>query len=170
MQEFNIITLLSSFSVEVVITAIVCFLFAFSLNIFCKLSNKYCLVISLFSSLIICSLIELCFFKLDFALSLQKGITAGAISLVLTSFSKKIAFCGKKDIKKNLEKLLSTIVLSDEMDKVVDEIIEKIKVDTTINEDSVKSVIKDNLSGEIDDEKLELIAKFVLNALNINDK
>ncbi len=169
MQEFNIITLLSSFSVEVVAVSVASFVVAFCLKLFFKIGNKYCLVISFLLSLCITFLLELFVFKLDLVTSMQRGITAGAISLVLTSFSKKIAFCSRKDVKRSLEKLLSTIVLSDEMDKVVDEIIEKIKSDTTFNEDSIKTVIKENLSGEIDDEKLELIAKFVLNALNIKN-
>lgn len=170
MQEFNLISLLNSFSIEVVATAITAFLLSFLLKLAFKLDNKYCLFISFFSSLLICFFLELIFFGQDIASSIQKGLTAGAISILFTSFSKKLGLASRGDVKKGLEKLLSTIVLSEELDKVVDDIIEKIKADTELNEDSIKSVIKENLSGEVDEGNLELIAKFLLKALNIDDK
>lgn len=170
MQEFNLIALLNSFSVTVVATAIFAFMISLALKLLFKLDNKYCLIISFFSSLLICFFLELIFFEQGIATAVQKGITAGAVSILLTSFSKKIGLASREDVKKSLEKLLSTIVLSEELDKVVDDIIEKIKADTALNEDSIKSVIRENLSGQVDEESLALIARFVLNALNIDDK
>ena len=77
---------------------------------------------------------------------------------------KKFAFTDKEELKSNIEKLLSSIVLSDELDKVVDEIIVKI-LDKGCGSDEIKSVILDNLSEDIDDESLDKVCAFIMSSI-----
>lgn len=165
MQEFNIINLLESYGIEIVVAAVVACVAAIVARGFMKLSAKTCLIIAFAVGAVVAFALGMTVFKLSFNDSVSKGITAGALALVITSFTKKLAFMDKTDVKANLEKLLSSIVLSDELDKVVNEIIEKIKQDASFSEQSLKEVLKDNVDANIDDATLDLVAKFILKAL-----
>ena len=109
---------------------------------------------------------ETVMFSLSLSESAQKAVTSGALAIVLTSFIKKIAFMDKQDIKSGLEKLLSSIVLSDELDKVVNDIVEKLKSETNVDEQSVKDVLKENVKSDLDEATLDMVAKFIIKTLS----
>ena len=165
MQEFNLISLLEGYGVEIVVGALVAAVAAMLMKKFANTSAKKCLLISFAVGAAITFLIEFFAIGMTAAESVGKGITSGALAIVLTSFTKKLAFLSKDDLKANLEKLLSSIVLSDALDEVVNEIIEKIKTDTTLSEDTVKEVLRENALSDIDESTLDVIAKFILKAL-----
>ena len=166
MQEINIISLIESYGVELVAGGLTACVAAIVMRNVFGLSAKICLVFAFGIGAAITFLTEYFAFQLAVGESLDKAVTAGAIAVVLTSFTKKLAFMDKEDVKSNIEKLLSSIVLSDELDKVVNEIVEKIRRDSSVNEDSVKEVIRSNVDADIDENTLDLVAKFILKALN----
>ena len=169
MQELNVISLIESYGIEIVAGGIIaCAASILARNIF-RLSAKTCLFIAFLGGAAITFAIEFFAVGLSADDSLGKSMTAGSIAIILTSFTKKLAFMDKNDVKSNLEKLLSSIVLSDELDKVVDEIIGRIKADTTFSEDSLKEVLRDNVDADIDEGTLDLVSKFILKALSDKD-
>ena len=166
MQEFNLISLIESYGVELAAGGIIACVATIILRNVFKTSAKVCLAVAFFIGAVITFLLEFFVIGLEINDSLSKALTSGSLAIVITSFTKKLAFMDKNDVKSNLEKLLSSIVLSDELDKVVDEIVEKIKKDTSFTEDSLKDVLRDNVDADIDENTLDLVAKFILKALS----
>ena len=166
MQEFNIVSLIESYGIEIAAGGIIACALAITLRNVLKTSAKTCLIIAFLTGALITFLSEFFVFQLTASDSLSKALTAGSLAIVVTSFTKKLAFMDKNDVKSNLEKLLSSIVLSDELDKVVDEIVEKIKKDATFTEETLKDVLRDNVDADIDENTLDLVSKFILKALS----
>ena len=165
MQEYNVISIFENYGVELVVAGLVACALAISVRKFVGVSAKVCLALAFLSGSVFAFFAEIAVFGLDVEQGLSKAVTAGAIAVVVTSFIKKLAFLDKKDVKANLEKLLSSIVLSDELDKVVGEIIDKIKSETSFDEQSLKEVLRENVNAKIDEDTLDLVAKFILRAL-----
>ena len=166
MQQLNVITLLEDLGVEIIIVAVIACAVSVVLRKFKNVSAKVCLFISFAIALILTFFTETVMFSLSLSESAQKAVTSGALAIVLTSFIKKIAFMDKQDIKSGLEKLLSSIVLSDELDKVVNDIVEKLKSETSVDEQSVKDVLKENVKSDLDEATLDMVAKFIIKALS----
>lgn len=166
MQQLNVITLLEDLGVEIIIVAVIACAVSVVLRKFKNVSAKVCLFISFAIALTLTFFTETVIFSLSLSESAQKAVTSGALAIVLTSFIKKIAFMDKQDIKSGLEKLLSSIVLSDELDKVVNDIVEKLKSETSVDEQSVKDVLKENVKSNLDEATLDMVAKFIIKALS----
>ena len=166
MQQLNVITLLEDLGVEIIIVAVIACAVSVVLRKFKNVSAKVCLFISFAIALTLTFFTETVMFSLSLSESAQKAVTSGALAIVLTSFIKKIAFMDKQDIKSGLEKLLSSIVLSDELDKVVNDIVEKLKSETSVDEQSVKDVLKENVKSDLDEATLDMVAKFIIKALS----
>ena len=166
MQQLNVITLLEDLGVEIIIVAVIACAASVVLRKFKNVSAKVCLFISFAIALTLTFFTETVMFSLSLSESAQKAVTSGALAIVLTSFIKKIAFMDKQDIKSGLEKLLSSIVLSDELDKVVNDIVEKLKSETNVDEQSVKDVLKENVKSDLDEATLDMVAKFIIKTLS----
>ena len=166
MQKLNVITLLEDLGVEIIIVAVIACAVSVVLRKFKNVSAKVCLFISFAIALTLTFFTETVIFSLSLSESALKAVTSGALAIVLTSFIKKIAFMDKQDIKSGLEKLLSSIVLSDELDKVVNDIVEKLKSETSVDEQSVKDVLKENVKSDLDEATLDMVAKFIIKALS----
>ena len=170
MQELNVISLIENYGIELAAGGLIaCVVSILARNIF-KLSAKTCLLIAFLTGAAVTFSIEFFAVKLEVKECLAKALTAGSVAVILTSFTKKLAFMDKNDVKSNIEKLLSSIVLSDELDKVVDEIVEKIKTDTTFTKSSLKDVLRENVDADIDENTLDLVASFILKSLDNEDK
>ena len=165
MQEYNLITLFESYGIEIVFGGVVAAIASLIIRKRFNVSAKICLAISFVVAAAITAFCEYFLLGLEFSDSLSKAATSGSLAVILTSFTKKLAFIDGDDIKANLEKLLSSIVLSGELDKVVNEIIEKIKSDADFNETSLKEVLRENVDATVDEQTLDMVAKFVLKAL-----
>ena len=166
MQEINIVSLIESYGIELAAGGMIACAAAILVRNVLKTSAKTCLIIAFLTGAMITFLLEFFAFKLPASVCLNKAMTSGSLAIVITSFTKKLAFMDKNDVKSNLEKLLSSIVLSDELDKVVDEIVEKVRKDTTFTEDTLKDVLRDNVDADIDENTLDLVSKFILKALS----
>ncbi len=170
MREVNIISLLKETSAETLVAVILSCI----ISIFYKKSHKLSIKLFLLLSFVIggaccCVLTLIIGEKVSFAEVLKSGVVAGALSVTVTVFVKKLAFVDGDDVKKSLEKLLSSIVISDNLDKIVDEIIEKLsKNDAVCTKETLKQVLLDN-GFSSDDEVLETVCLFIMNALNSQD-
>lgn len=164
MQEFNIVRLLSDCSFDCIIGAGIACVIIFVFKRFLKASTKICLGLAFIIGAAATASISAFLLKESAEVAATKAVTAGGVAAVLTAFMKKFAFTDKEELKSNIEKLLSSIVLSDELDKVVDEIIVKI-LDKGCGSDEIKSVILDNLSEDIDDESLDKVCAFIMSSI-----
>ncbi len=168
MQEFNILKILNELSIEIVIGAVVACILCLIIKIRFKISHKSLLVCSFFIGGAVTYLASFIILKNANSDCLQKAILSGAVAIVLTAFSKKFAFTDKDDLKQGIEKLLSSIVLSEELDRVVDSIIETIVNCNEIETTQIKQIIKENLNDEIDETDLDALSNFILTALKGN--
>ena len=166
MQEYNLITLFESYGIEIAFGGIVAAVASIFLRKKFNLSAKVCLAISFLVAAVITFVGEYFLLSLPAEESVSKAITGGSLAVVLTSFTKKLAFIDGDDIKANLEKLLSSIVLSGELDKVVNEIVEKIKSDSEFNKTSLKEVLRENVNATVDEQTLDMVAEFLLKSLS----
>ena len=170
MQEINVVSLLTKFSADVVVGAVVACVCALFLKMFFKNSFKFYMLVSFACALAVTFLLNFFALGREVVESLNGGITAGALSIILTVFIKKFAFTDDEELKKNLEKLLSTIVLSDNLDEVVDDLLKRITESKTVKKAEIKSVLKDCLEDGVDDPTLDILTDFLCNALNIGEK
>ncbi|MBP5177867.1 MAG: hypothetical protein ILP02_04730 [Clostridia bacterium] len=166
MQEINLISLIEDYGVELAAGGLIACAAAIIMRNALKISAKVCLLVAFAVGAAITFLLEFFVFALPAEDSVSKAISAGSLAVVITSFTKKIAFMDKNDVKSNLEKLLSSIVLSDELDKVVDEIVDRIKTDATFSEQKLKDVLRENVDADIDDDTLNMVSGFILKALS----
>ena len=119
MQEFNIVRLLSDCSFDCIIGAGIACVIIFVFKRFLKASTKICLGLAFIIGAAATASISAFLLKESAEVAATKAVTAGGVAAGLTAFMKKFAFTDKEELKSNIEKLLSSIVLSDELDKVV---------------------------------------------------
>ena len=159
------IRLIESYAVEIAAGGVIACVAAIAARKLFKVSAKAVLLASFVLGAAITFAIDMLLMRSGASVGVSNAMTAGALAIVLTSFTKKLAFMDKDDIRANLENLLSSIVLSDELDKVVGGIVEKIRSSSEVDENVVKQVLKDNMSVDVDENTLDLVAKFILKAL-----
>lgn len=160
MQEFSVVRLLADCSIDTLIGAVAACAAAILLKRLFKLSSKLCLACAFISAAIIASALSTLVLSEEASVAATKAVTSGGVAVALTAFLKKCVFSDKAELKANIEKLLSSIVLSDELDRVVDEIVSRI-IDEGGGNEEIKSVILDNLSGEADEESLDKACAFI---------
>lgn len=101
---------------------------------------------------------------------IKNAVASGTLSVTITAFIKRFAFLESDDIKTSLQKLLSSIILSDKLDEVVDEIILKLgDAETTLTGQELKVILKENTTLN-DDEKLDAVVNIIIEALNKHTK
>lgn len=104
------------------------------------------------------------------ALTVKNAVSSGTLSVTVNAFVKRFAFLDGDDIKTSLEQLLSSIILSDKLDEVVEEIILKLEAEKDdVTEAELKSVLKDNTTFE-EDEKIDAVCKLIMAALEKHEK
>lgn len=171
MQEVNILSLIKNSSAEIVVAAAISCVITLSFSSSHKLSSKKFFIISFLIGTVACFFISL--FVNGFTIStlaLKNAISSGTLSVTVTAFIKRFAFLEADDIKTSLQKLLSSIILSDKLDEVVDEIILKLnEAEPNITEVELKSILKAN-TALCDDEKLDEVSKVIMSALLKHDK
>lgn len=171
MQEVNILNLIKNSSAEIVVAAALSLTITLSLSSSHKFSSKKFFIISFIIGTSVCFILSLFLngFKIS-TVAIKNAISSGTLSVTVTAFVKRFAFLEADDIKTSLEKLLSSIILSDKLDEVVDEIILKLnEAEPQLTEVELKSIIKGNTSL-CDDEKLDEVAKLIMSALIKHDK
>lgn len=168
MQEINIVGLLSKYSGEIVVSACIACALSFIFKKLLKLSNKIFIFLSFIIGVGVYLIIAV--ISLDGAIYLEiaNAITCGGLSAIISLFVKKFAFMDNGDIKKELEKLLSSIVLSEQLDEVVDNILEKIASCKTATSDELKEILKENLSSIIDESDIENVVSFILSCCDFD--
>lgn len=173
MQEINIVNLLSKASGEIVVCACIACAVSFIIKKFSKLSNKSFIILSFIIGACIYFLVATILLDnalyIDFANSATCGALSGAVSL----FVKRFAFMDNQDIKKQLQDLLSSIVLSEQLDEIVDNILQKLAGEKSVTKDGLKEILRSNLNATISEEELENIISFILSCCgfdNSNDE
>lgn len=170
MQEINIVSLLTKFSADVIVGAVIACACALLLKFFFKNSLKFYMLVSFVCALAATFLLNYFAMGREAVESLSGGITAGALAIILTAFIKKFAFTDAEELKKNLEKLLSTIVLSDNLDEVIDDLLKKITDDKAVKKTEIKAILKDCLEDGVDEATLNILTDFLCNALNVDEE
>lgn len=169
MQEFNVISLLQKYSGEIVLSACLGCALAVLIKKCKNVSDKFFIVLSLFFGLCAYLVIGLFFLKERAVLLCANALTSGGISATISLFVKRTAMLSGNDLKKSLEKLLSSIVLSDELDKVVDDILQKLASYEGETREDLKNVLKENVNADLSDVDLENIVNFILKACGIEN-
>ena len=173
MQEFNVLGLLSKYSGEIIVCVAISCVISFVLKHYLKLSNKIFIILSLFIGFAVYLILSVFLLESSMLVRLTNAVTCGALSLTIAMCFKRFAFMDKSDIKSLLEKLLSSIVLSDELDNVVDEILQKMSAYGEQTKDCLREILKDNLNSNLTDEELETVIAFIISACDLdknNDK
>ncbi len=165
MQEFNILKILNEFSIEIVIGAVIACILSLIIKKYFSFSHKFLLLIAFAIGSALTFFISAVIIKNANFESLQQAIISGGVAIILTAFSKKFAFTDKDDLKQGIEKLLSSITLSGELDKVVDSIIEKIVTSNEVEKTQIKSILKDCLNDDIDEADLDALSNFILTSI-----
>ncbi len=171
MHEVNILNLIKNASAEIVVAAAISCVITLIYSSSHKLSSKKFFIISFIIGTVGCFLLSLCTngFSVT-AQAIKNSISSGTLSVTVTAFIKRFAFISSDDVKASLQQLLSSIILSDKLDEVVDEIIEKLRSETSeVTLSELKSIIKENTSL-CDDEKLDEVCRIVMEALEKHDK
>lgn len=103
-------------------------------------------------------------------LTVKNAVSSGTLSVTINAFIKRFAFLDGDGIKTSLEQLLSSIILSDKLDEVVEEIILKLNAEKEdVTEAELKSILKDNTTLQEED-KLDAVCKLVMAALEKHEK
>lgn len=171
MQEVNIFNLIKGANAEILVAAAISCVITLGYSTSHKLSSKKFFIISFIIGTAGCFLLSI--FLSDFtvsALTVKNAVSCGTLSVTVTAFIKRFAFLDGDDIKTSLEQLLSSIILSDKLDEVVEEIILKLSEEKeTVTESELKSILKDNTTLD-GDEKLDAVCKLIMAALKKHDK
>lgn len=170
MQEYNVVSLLTKFSGDVVIGAVVACVFAIAVKKISKTAAKILLAVAFVCAFAITCLLDYFVFSRSPSDCISGGMTAGALASVLTAFVRKTAFTDKETLKADIEKLLSSIILSDKLDGVVDGIIEKIKNSKAVEKEQIRALLKDCLDGGTDDITLDALTDLICGALSVPEK
>lgn len=165
MQEVNIFSLIKNANAEIVIATTISCLITFLYNFSHKLSSKQFFVMSFIIGTCVCFLLSMFLYDFTFSLSLIKNaISAGTLSVTVFAFIKRFAFIDGNDVKSSLEKLLSSIILSDNLDQIVDEIINSLtQQEKDLTVDLVKDIFKENT--DLSDDEIEEVCQIVITAL-----
>lgn len=169
MQDFNVVSLLTKFSGDVIVGAVVACVCALIVKKFFHSATKFLMILSFVCAFVLTFVIDRFAFALDAAESASGGVTAGALALTLTAFLKRTAFSDDKALKNEIEKLLSSIILSGNIDGVIDDILKKIKDNPQIDKNMIRSLLKDCFEGETDEKTLDILTDIVVGALGIID-
>ncbi len=170
MQEATVVALLKSTSADIVVSASVACLIGLLINKSHKFSAKVFFFISFTLGVLSFILLSLITEKTITPSALKSCVVAGSLAVTITAFVKKSAFLSTEDIKSSLEKLLSSIILSDNLDEVVEEIIQKIKkTDAPITKQELESLLKEN-TITADEDKLETVCRVIMEALDGDNK
>ena len=161
MQDINVVSLLTKFSGDIVVGAVVASLCALVLKRLVKSSMLFFLAVAFVCAFSITFLLKYLVLKYTVVDSLSGGFTAGALALVLTAFIKRFAFTDKEELKSGLEKLLSSIILSKKLDDVVNEVIDGLINNKCVEKGQIEKVLKDCLEGETDEKTIRYLTDFV---------
>lgn len=171
MQEVDIFNLIKNASAEIAVAATISCIITLWYTNSHKLASKKIFILSFIIGTVVCLLLSL--LLADFSVSastVKNAVSAGTLSVTVTAFVKRFALLDGDDIKTSLEELLSSIILSDKLDEVVEEIILKIQSEKEdVTETELKAILKDNTTLE-GDEKLDAVCKLILSALEKQDK
>lgn len=162
MQEMNIVNLLLKLSGEITVSALIACAVALFAKRKAKLAKKQFFALSFGLGVLAYVAFDLALLGSAMAKLVTNAITCGAVALTVSLFCQKVAFMQPSDIKTELEKLLSSIVLSGQLDEIVDDILFKLSSQNAIDKDSLKEVIKNNLSTAISTEELDAISDFII--------
>ena len=170
MQDINIFSLLTKFSGDVIVGAAVACNCAAVVRKFFHSATKSLMGVAFVCAFALTSLID--YFAYDYILTeaLSGGITAGALAITLTAFIKHLAFSDEKSLKNDIERLLSSIILSDKLDAVVDDILTRIRENDAVDKNQIRSLLKECLEGDIDDNTLNALTDLVSDALGLKEK
>lgn len=170
MQEINVISLLSGYSADVIVGAVIACLSTLVLKLFFRKNTKFFMFVSFVSAAAITALISCFAIGSGIVESVSGGLTAGALAILLTAFIKRLAFTDDDELKKNLEKLLSTIILSDNLDEVVNEVIERLVNDKTVDKRAIKSLLGEVVESKTDEETLDNLTDFIYDLIKKDNK
>ena len=170
MDDINIFSLLQKFSGDVVAGAGVACVCAFLVKKFFHSATKALMGVAFVCAFALTFFID--YFTYDYILTeaLSGGITAGALAITLTAFIKHLAFSDKKSLKDDIEKLLSSIIISDNLDSVVDDILTRIKENDAVTKTQIRTVLKECLDKEADEATLNALTDLVCDALGLYEK
>jgi len=170
-REVNIFNLIKNSNAEIVVAAAISCVITLIYSSSHKLSSKKFFIISFILGTAGCFLLSLSTNKFSVTAGIIKNsVSGGTLSVTVTAFIKRFAFISSDDVKESLQQLLSSIILSDKLDEVVDEIINNLRSETSeITLSELKSIIKENTSL-CDDEKLDEVCRIVMEALEKHEK
>lgn len=170
MQEPNIFNLIKNASAEIAVAAALSCVITLWYTNSHKLSSKKIFVLSFIIGTVCCFLLSLFIKGFAFSASTVKNaVSGGTLSVTVTAFIKRFTLFDGDDIKTSLQELLSSIILSDKLDEVVEEIILKIQAESEeITETELKAILKQNTTLEGED-KLDAVCKLILEALKKHD-
>lgn len=171
MQEVNILNLIKNSNPEIVVAAALSCVLTLTISASHKFSSKTFFVISFVIGTCGCFILSLCLNAFSVSvIMIKNAVASGTLSVTITAFIKRFAFLESDDIKTSLQKLLSSIILSDKLDEVVDEIILKLgDAETTLTGQELKVILKENTTLN-DDEKLDAVVNIIIEALNKHTK
>lgn len=170
MQEINIVSLLSGYSADIVVGAVVACLSAFILKSFFKNSTKFYMLVSFVCAAVITALIGYFAIGSEIVESVSAGLTAGALAIILTAFIKRFAFTDDDELKKELEKLLSGIILSENLEEVVNQVIEGLSKNKAVDKSMIKGLLEDVFDGKTDEKTLVYLTDFIYDLLKAKDE
>lgn len=171
MQDVSIFNLIKNASAEIVVAAAISCVITLWYSTSHKLSSKKFFILSFILGTVVCFTLSMILsdFKVS-ALTVKNAVSSGTLSVTVNAFVKRFAFLDGDDIKTSLEQLLSSIILSDKLDEVVEEIILKLEAEKDdVTEAELKSVLKDNTTFE-EDEKIDAVCKLIMAALEKHEK
>ena len=165
MQELNIVSLLTKFSADVVVGAVIACVCALILKIFFKNSTKVYMLCAFVCATAITAVVDYFALEREIVESISCGMTAGALAIILIAFIGKFAFSDEEELKKNLEKLLSGIILSENVEDVVNEVIERLLHDKTVDKTMIKEIIGDLMEDKTDEVTLNALTDLIYDLL-----
>ena len=169
MQEASIVALIKSSSAEIVVAAALACVITIIIKRSHKLSVKAFLITSFILGTAISFLLGLFLSASVTAESFKKALSADSLAVTITAFVKKTVFLEGSDLKIALEKLLSSIILSDNLDKVVEEILLKLSSsDKAVARAQLKEILRENTS-QLDEDKLDAVIDVIIDALHDED-
>ncbi len=171
MQEVSILNLIKNASAEIVVAAAISCVVTLGYSTSHKLSSKKFFILSFIIGTAGCFMLSMILSGLKIsALTVKNAVSSGTLSVTINAFIKRFAFLDGDGIKTSLEQLLSSIILSDKLDEVVEEIILKLNAEKEeVTEAELKSILKDNTTLQEED-KLDAVCKLVMAALEKHEK
>ena len=167
MNEIELFNLLSNYSVDCVFVAIITLFVMLTVKKSKKLPAKLGRILPFLTAFTIYFLLAVVKI-LTFEEVIQKSFSSGGLSTVLYAFAGGFSTTDEEELKQLLLSILKNVVTEETLVKVTEDIMSNLSSgqDETLTTVKISDLIRANLKGDCDEEKIAIYSRIFINAFN----